>query len=172
MSRVQDRPISALRDEWAGLDLAEQVQSFATLSLVAAEAFFRRLNPADQAALLLALPPEERRLWMRTLPPDDAVDCLQAAPSEARDGLVELLDETTRHEVLALLAYAEDDAGGLMNPRFARLRPNMRVDEALGYLRRQALERVATMPMSSTLSSVYSASCRCASCSSRPPTSG
>jgi magnesium transporter len=82
---------------------------------------------------------------MRTLPPDDAVDCLQATPPEARDGLVELLDETTRREVLALLAYAEDDAGGLMSPRFARLRPGMRVDEAFGYLRRQALERVATL---------------------------
>ena len=35
----------------------------------------------------------------------------------------------------ALLAYQEDDAGGLMSPRFARLRPDMSVDEALGYLR-------------------------------------
>ena len=36
----------------------------------------------------------------------------------------------------ALLAYAEDEAGGLMSPRYARLRPEMRVDEAITYLRR------------------------------------
>jgi magnesium transporter len=36
-----------------------------------------------------------------------------------------------------LLAYAEDEAGGLMNPRFARLRPDMTVDEAISYLRLQ-----------------------------------
>ncbi len=45
---------------------------------------------------------------------------------------------------MALLAYAEDDAGGLMSPRFARLRPDMTVDEAVSYLRRQA-EQVETI---------------------------
>jgi magnesium transporter len=45
---------------------------------------------------------------------------------------------------VALLAYAEDDAGGLMSPRFARLRPDMTVDEAIAYLRRQA-EQVETI---------------------------
>src|SRR5262249_32981203 len=43
-----------------------------------------------------------------------------------------------RAEVSALLAYQEDEAGGLMSPRFARLRPEMSVDEAIAYLRRQA----------------------------------
>ncbi len=45
----------------------------------------------------------------------------------------------------ALLAYAEDDAGGLMNPRFARVRPDMTVDEAISYLRQQAREQVETI---------------------------
>ena len=145
MSVVHDRPLSAVKDEWAVLGSAERVRAFATLPPADAEAFFRRLSPPDQAELLLALPAGERRLWMRALPPDDAVDCLQAAPAEVRDGLVALLDERTRREVMALLAYAEDEAGGLMSPRFARVRPEMRVDEALGYLRRQARERVATI---------------------------
>ena len=55
------------------------------------------------------------------------------------------LDEPTRKEVRALLAYAEDAAGGLMNPRYARLRPNMTVDEAISYLRKQARERLETI---------------------------
>ncbi len=38
----------------------------------------------------------------------------------------------------ALLAYKENVAGGLMSPRFARVRPDMTVDEAIVYLRRQA----------------------------------
>src|SRR5207249_1745486 len=53
-------------------------------------------------------------------------------------GLLALLDEATRREVAALLAYAEDDAGGLMNPRYARVRPDVSADEAISYLRRQA----------------------------------
>jgi magnesium transporter len=40
-----------------------------------------------------------------------------------------------------LLAYAEDEAGGLMSPRFVRARPDMTVDEAIRYVRRQARER-------------------------------
>jgi magnesium transporter len=87
----------------------------------------------------------ERRSWMRLLPPDDAADVIQAAPDTEREALLALLDDPTRHEVAALLAYAEDDAGGLMNPRYARLRPEMSVDEAITYLRRQARERLETI---------------------------
>jgi magnesium transporter len=82
---------------------------------------------------------------MRLLPPDDAADVIQEAPEEERDGLLSLLDEPTRREVSALLAYAEDEAGGLMNPRYARLRPDMSADEAITYLRRQARERLETI---------------------------
>src|SRR5207249_2400712 len=72
------------------------------------------------------------------LPPDDAADLVQEANEEEREGLLALLDEATRREVAALLAYAEDDAGGLMNPRYARVRPDVSADEAISYLRRQA----------------------------------
>ena len=58
---------------------------------------------------------------------------------------MELLDPVTRREVSALLAYQEDEAGGLMSPRFARLRPEQTVDEAIAYLRRQARRRLETI---------------------------
>jgi magnesium transporter len=70
---------------------------------------------------------------------------VQAAPEEERDGLLALLDNSTRKEVTALLAYAEDQAGGLMSPRFARVRPDMTADEAISYLHKQARERVETI---------------------------
>jgi magnesium transporter len=53
--------------------------------------------------------------------------------------------------VSGLLAYAEDDAGGLMSPRYARLRPDMSVDEAIGYLRRAA-QRAETLTYAYVLS--------------------
>jgi hypothetical protein len=43
-------------------------------------------------------------------------------------------------EVVGLLAYKEDVAGGRMSPRFSRLRPESTVDEAIAYLRRQATQ--------------------------------
>src|SRR5438094_8429213 len=81
---------------------------------------------------------------MRQIPPDDATVVDQETSEEERGNLLSLLDDYTRREVVALLAYAEDDAGGLMSPRFARLRPDMTVDEAVTYLRRQA-EQVETI---------------------------
>jgi magnesium transporter len=126
---------------WPILDVEEQVEGFRALDRESAEAFFLSRSAFGQATLLVGMPPGERRLWMRLLPPDDAADVIQRAGVEHRAELLALLDEATRHEVQALLAYAEDEAGGLMNPRFARLRPDMRVDEALRYLRRQAEHR-------------------------------
>src|SRR5690606_23883150 len=52
-------------------------------------------------------------------------------------------DHNTANEVKALLAYAEDDAGGLMNPRFARVRPKMTADQAIRYLRQQTMHHVS-----------------------------
>jgi magnesium transporter len=98
------------------------------------------LEPRERATLLLSLPRGEQRLWLRLLPPDDAADLVQEAPSEERERLLELLDEVTRQEVRALLAHAEDDAGGLMNPRFARIRSEMTVGEAIRYLRKQSAQ--------------------------------
>src|SRR5439155_20932622 len=97
----------------------------------------QRLSPREQAMLLVSIPPRERRYWVRFLAPDDAADMLQEAPPEERAGLLELLDDRTRSEVSALLAYAEDVAGGLMNPRYMRVRADISVDEAIGYLRRE-----------------------------------
>jgi magnesium transporter len=131
-----------LREAWWVLSTADRIEGFRMLGADEAEVFFFDLGPEDQADLLLALPPAERRLWLRMLPPDDAADVIQAAEEEQRASLLSLLDEQTRKEVSALLAYAEDEAGGLMSSRYARVRPDMSVDEAISYLRRQALSSI------------------------------
>ncbi|TAH39667.1 MAG: magnesium transporter [Planctomycetota bacterium] len=134
-----------LRDAWPLLSDEERAEAFHLLRLEEAQQFFLNLDTRGQAAMLAALPPKERGLWLRSLAPDDAADLLQAVPPEPRAELLELLDERTRKEVGALLAYAEDDAGGLMSPRFARVRPDMTVDEAIRYLRKQVAERLETI---------------------------
>jgi magnesium transporter len=127
-----------LREAWRLLTPAERLESFGFLPRGEAEEFFLELRPADQLQVVLDAPPALQRTWMRLLAPDDAADVLQEAPSETRAQLLQLLDPRTRREVNALLAYEEDDAGGLMSPRYARVRPDMTVDEAIGYLRIQA----------------------------------
>jgi magnesium transporter len=134
-----------LMETWPILSEEERLEGFRFLAPEEAEDLFLALDAPDQVALLRSLPPRERQLWLRQLPPDDAADFLQQLDEEDRDTFLMLIDAETRREVTALMAYAEDEAGGLMSPRYARLRPEMRVDEAISYLRRQARERLETI---------------------------
>ncbi len=134
-----------LYEAWPVLLDEDRVEAFRLLPRVDAEELFFRLSSQDEAALVLALPPPERRSWLRLLPPDDAADVLQVIEPPEREAMLAQLDDATRREVSALLAYDEDQAGGLMNPRYARLRPDMSVDEAISYLRRQTRENIETI---------------------------
>ncbi|MSQ42410.1 MAG: magnesium transporter [Dehalococcoidia bacterium] len=127
----------ALAELWSDLDAEERLLHFQSLHPANAGECFIALSVASQAALILDLPPAERRLWLRLLPPDEAADVIQDAPDEARASLLDLLDSTARAEVSALLVYAEDEAGGKMSPRYARLRPEMTAAQAISYLRQQ-----------------------------------
>src|SRR5262245_30936914 len=145
--RVIDEGLRAedLREIWSLANPEERVEGFRSMSFSEAEALFLSLDTRAQSELLSALPASERQLWVRQLPPDDAADVCQKASPETREALLRQLDEPTRKEVSALLAYAEDEAGGLMSPRYVRLRPDMSVDEAIKYLRRAARERAETI---------------------------
>jgi magnesium transporter len=137
--------VDDLRDAWAVLDPTDRVDGFRFLRSSEADEFFFALDAYDQAGLVRLLPPAEQRLWMRVLAPDDAADLIQELPEEERATLLQQLDPQTRKEVGALLAYEEDEAGGLMNPRYARLRPDWSVDEAITYLRRQTRQQVESL---------------------------
>jgi magnesium transporter len=138
MTTQIDEATESLRAEWPRLTHAERLKQFRELHTGEKADFFLQLSAHDQSDLLLRLPAEQRHVWMRLLAPDDAADLIQEVSADRRDELLALLDDSTRKEVCALLAYKEDEAGGLMSPRFARLRPESTVDEAISYLRRQA----------------------------------
>src|SRR5262245_5128423 len=151
MSDSAPNEVQEALDAWHTLSQEDRLDSFKQLPDADKDDFFLALSARDQSELLLSLPPNQRRIWLRWLPPDDATDVIQETVEEDRSNLLALLDDYGRREVTALLAYAEDDAGGLMSPRFARLRPDMTVDEAIAYLRRQA-QQVETIHYAYVLS--------------------
>src|SRR5215471_14469251 len=134
-----------LKDAWVVLSSDEQKAGYELLDREDQEEFFLGLAARDQSTLLLSLPAGRRRSLIRLLAPDDAADLIQAVEQEQRDGMIALFDAPMREEVTALLAYSEDAAGGLMSTRFARVRPDMTVGEAILYLRRQARTNVETL---------------------------
>jgi magnesium transporter len=144
--QTEESAVERLLEQWPGLSQPERLQEFHRLPRDMADDFFLELSSRGQYELVSEMPERERRIWVRLLPPDDAADLIQAAPEDEREALLNLLDPVAQREVSALLAYEEDAAGGLMSPRFVRLRPDMTVDEAISYLRRQATEgRVETI---------------------------
>ena len=137
--------LSELYEAWAILSIRERVEGFKLLQQDDAENFFLHLSATDKAQLMLVLPIGERRLWMRLLSPEEALDVIQEVPETERVGLLSLFDDKTRREVKGLMDYAEEQSRGLMNPRYVRLRPDMSVDEAVSFLRRDARDRAQTI---------------------------
>jgi len=129
-----------VRDEWNQLSKEERLSEFRVLAHEDALDLFLGLDAHDAAELLEQMTANEQRLWIRMLAPDDAADVLQCT-TDARQALLESTEPATRNEVIALMAYKEDEAGGLMSPRYARVRPEMTVAEAISYIRLQAIEQ-------------------------------
>lgn len=127
---------------WQELSTEERPDFFQKIPREEAEELFLNLHPLDQAQLILKLPVNERQWWLRFLPIDDSADLLQRMSHHQREESLLLLDEHSRREVMGILAYAEDSAGGVMDPHYIRLRPEMSVEEAISYMRAQAKSRV------------------------------
>lgn len=132
-------------DNWSSYSLNEKREIFSSLARTDAEEVFLNIKPHEQAELISEGSPLEKRSWVRLLAPDDVADLIQELGPEHRDEILSILDLQTRRDVTALLAYAEDNAGGLMSSRFVRLRPDMSVDEAISYLRIQSKTQVETI---------------------------
>lgn len=142
---LEQDSVLSLTDTWPALSLDERREKFKELPRTEAEELFLSLKTHDQAELIAEAAPLEKRSWIRLLAPDDVADLIQEMGPDSREDLLSLLDPQTKREVTALLAYAEDAAGGLMSSRFVRLRPDMSVDEAISYIRIQAKTHVETI---------------------------
>jgi len=142
---TDSKTVDELRESWPSMTATERIDVFEDLDREEAVEFFLSCSPFAQARIIEDLPESQKRLWLRLLAPDDAADVMQEVDATRRTAWVDLLDDTIRREVQALLAYAEDEAGGLMNPRYARVRPDMTVDQAIRYLRQQARQHLETI---------------------------
>ncbi len=135
-------PITPTLDEqieiWRALPSDRQVTAFRALGPADAAECFLRLQDDERNQLVLSLHGSEQRIWLRMLAPDDAADLIQEVAESDRQRLIEQLDQRSRAYVEALLAYQADVAGGRMDPRYARVPPEMMVEHAFAYMRLQA----------------------------------
>jgi len=137
--------IKELLQHWPEIEPKSRQKFFWELPRPEAEELFLGLSPLQQLELIEHLSPFDQRSWIGLLALDDMADYVQLLSKNKKEELLNLLGPSTKKELLALLAYAEDHAGGLMNPRYIYLRPEMTVEQAIRYVRAQAKTSIETI---------------------------
>jgi magnesium transporter len=134
---------AALIDSLQPADQADLIEGLSDDNQVA---LVSHLDPADSADLLEEMEDEEAAALAVRLTPGDLADILdEMEVDEAADVLGDLSPELVAEvlqemeeaaEVIPLLPYPDDTAGGLMTPAVVTLRRDWRVQRALEELRR------------------------------------
>lgn len=93
------------------------------------------LHDEVRAKLALEMDEDELLRAARKLDLDDLVDLIQALPSGSGRQLLLSMDDIKRKQLVAMLSYPEDSAGGLMNTDHISVRADIRVGSILRYLR-------------------------------------
>ena len=120
------------------LDRRERAVLFRELPVEAAADALEEVEPELQRELLHALEPEKAADVLEEMQADDAADLLGDLPQEESAELLAEMEPSEAREVERLLTYDEDSAGGMMNPEFLRLSPEITAAQALERVRQQA----------------------------------
>ena len=85
------------------------------------------LHDEVRARLALEMDEDELVAAARKLDLDDLVDLIQALPSDSGRQLLQAMDVRKRQQLMSMLSYPEDSAGGLMNTDHLSVRADVRV---------------------------------------------
>lgn len=137
---LRELPLTDLLSEWDSLSDEEALKLFMSLDLETKAALITELSYSQQEALITPLSEQNARLLLAEMAPDDVTDFLQAVSPDVRKSVWNNLSEEARKESLFLLRFDEDDAAGLMTPRYLAVRAAISVAQAINFIRRNAEE--------------------------------
>ena len=138
-------------DDLHPADIAELFQD---LNLRQAEWFFdlipdkekkadvlMELDEEDRKKLLEGMEPEQIGHFIDLLDTDDAVDLIQELDEEDREEVIQNIEDVEQAgDIVDLLQYDEDTAGGLMGTEFISVNENLSMPDCLREMRHQAEE--------------------------------
>ena len=146
----EDRADDA-RAELTTLHPADIAELYQNLELDEAEYLFRlldedtaadvlmELDEDDRLKLLSAMPAEEIAKQIDHLDTDDAVDLIQQLDEDDRDAILAHIDDVDQAgDIIDLLKYDEDTAGGLMGTEMLVVNENWSMPESIKQMRLQA----------------------------------
>ena len=107
---------------------------------IASEVFAEMHEEQDAGELLISLDPEKRSEIIEELDYDDATDIISQLDEDEQQEILEDLDHEDATNIRALLSYAEDTAGGLMNSEVIKINIKLDKKDALDEIIRQSEE--------------------------------
>lgn len=139
--------VEALRD----LHPADIAELFQDLDLEESEYLYRLLDEETAADVLMELDEDDRRKLLSDMPAeeiakqidhldtDDAVDLIQTLDADERDEILSHIDDVEQAgDIIDLLKYDEDTAGGLMGTEMIVVNENWSMPETIKQMRMQA----------------------------------
>ncbi len=153
-SSVDAADNAAVQTEIADLHPADIAEILREMSLKQAEWLFNliddkekkadvlmELDEEDRKKLLEHMDPEQISQFIDILDTDDAVDLIQELDKEDREEVIQHIDDVEQAgDIVDLLQYDEDTAGGLMGTEFIAVNENWSMPEGLKEMRRQAAD--------------------------------
>ena len=146
----EDRTDDA-RAELESLHPADIAELYQNLDIDEAEYLYRLLDPETAADVLMELDEDERLKLLEAMTPekiaqqidhldtDDAVDLIQQLDEDDRDEILSHIDDVEQAgDIIDLLKYDEDTAGGLMGTEMLVANENWSMPETIKQLRLQA----------------------------------
>ncbi|MDE6286051.1 MAG: magnesium transporter, partial [Muribaculaceae bacterium] len=121
------------------LDLSEAEYLYKLLEDETAAEVLMELDDDDRLKLLDDMPAEMIAKQIDHLDTDDAVDLIQQLDEEDRDDILSRIDDVEQAgDIIDLLKYDEDTAGGLMGTEMLVVNENLSMPECIKELRTQA----------------------------------
>ena len=93
------------------------------------------VNDEVRASLIRDTAPDDLVAAVDDLDLDDLADILDDLPDEVTSKVLNSMDQQDRERLAKVLSYPEDSAGGLMDPEYLSIRPDVTLDVVLRYLR-------------------------------------
>ena len=148
---IEDHADDAARDELKDLHPAEIAELYHELDIDEAEYLYLLLDEETQADVLMELDEDERQQLLSKmdaediakqiehLDTDDAVDVIQELDEEEREKILSHIDDVEQAgDIIDLLKYDEDTAGGLMGTEMIVVNENWSMPECIKQMRMQA----------------------------------
>ncbi len=140
-AELADMHPADIAELYQGLDLREAEFLFNLLDEDTAADVLMELDEDDRLKLLSAMPAEAIAKQIDHLDTDDAVDLIQQFDEEDRDEILSHIDDVEQAgDIIDLLKYDEDTAGGLMGTEMIVVNENWSMPQCIKEMRQQAEE--------------------------------